>query len=134
MWKKHIDSDLIEAFMDRMFETYRYSFNDMENALKDFAYDGEICNDAICEDCKSIKLLDDKMEKINELRKKAIEESNAHKRVAVEAIEQRDKKINERDEARKDSKRNLNLYVSMKEKYKQLKENSIIFSMEEREW
>jgi hypothetical protein len=134
MWKNHIDSDLVEAFMDRMFETYRYSFYDMEKSLKDFAYSSNICNDAICEDCLYIKALDDRIEKINELRERAVKERDAHKRVAIEAIDQKDKTIRERDEARKDSKRNLNLYVSMKEKYKQLKENSIIFSMEEREW
>ncbi len=134
MWKKHIDSDLIEAFMDRMFETYRYSFHDMENALKDFAYNGEICNDAICEDCKYIKALDDRMDSLNDLRKKAIQEKNIALKELDLALKDRDKILKERNEVRNDSKRNRDLYVAMKEKYKQLKENSVIFSMEEREW
>jgi erythromycin esterase-like protein len=134
MWKKHIDSDLIESFMDRMFETYRYSFHDMENALKDFAYNSKICSDEICEDCSQIAAFDKQMEKLNEMRIKTIQEKDAALEQRRITILDRDRRINERDKAIKDSQRNRDLYTSMVERYNKLKENSVIFSMEEREW
>ncbi len=124
IWKKHIDPELIELFMQRLFEECGNSMFDFERAIKDFGLSSirpPPIEYADCIDtCESVHDLENDManlkDKIIELKKKQT--------TLLEKIK----------EANSDSRRNCDLYTEMRNKYDELKANSVVFTMDDKEF
>ena len=126
LWK--VDEDIIEMFLDRLFVRFGNSSYQLEQFLKEYAFEEDMSSLWVgdeCDECHddmkfNIKRLNKQMEQLQAQRDTA----HKHTREAV----------SKGLEAKKDSQRNLAMYMEMKMKYEKLKNNSVIFSMEEEEW
>lgn len=106
MWKDKIDSELIDMFLDRLFQECKYSIFDFERVLADYGMENikvPFEDDDCTKDCPHLEELNETIKKLNgEIKRK-----------------------------KEDSIRNNKLYLDMKKKYKEHKKNSVLFTMDD---
>jgi len=119
IWKEHIDTELIDMFLDMLFEKCGNSLYDFSKVLADFDFkldrddDGYRRNDC-SRNCHHLQDLDEIFEKINTKNRKKI--------LSLES---------KLKESMIDNKRNHELYIKQRKQYLVLKRNSVVFSMDD---
>ena len=125
MWKKHIDQELIDFFMDRLFEECGYSVFIMEQELKEFGYSGkeilvnsEKYHTDHCETCEDVDQLERKISLVKANLQKAIDQKlKAMRLTEIVRVE--------RDDFENLTKDLIDENLDLKKKL----ENSVLFSM-----
>ena len=109
IWKQHIDPELIDMFLDRLFEKCKCSIFEMERVMQDLAcsdnlnhlYKDEL--EEICKECDDVHHLEETVDNLGD----------------------------DINSLKDDIKGNIQLYLDMKKKYNFLKKNAVVFTMDE---
>lgn len=102
IWQDKIDPELIDLFLDRIFEICNHSLMGMESIIADIALSGKFDHLCLCDSCS----------KVEEAERKEVEMEDEMDNLLVD-MDKLDNRIK-----------------GLKEDFITLKDNSIIFSME----